>query len=123
MAKASPGPETTVLGTYLADLRASKKLKLREVEEATDNAVSNAYLSQIENGKIKQPSPNILYELAEVYGVSYNQLMEKAGYIVEKSKSSKKKKHGKAATFAVEDLTSEEEAELIKYLAYLRTRK
>ena len=123
MAKASSAPESSSLGTYLADLRAAKKLKLREVEDATDNAVSNAYLSQIENGKIKQPSPNILYELAEVYGVPYNQLMEKAGYIVEKDSSTKKKKHGKAATFAVDDLTSEEEAELIKYLAYLRSRK
>lgn len=111
------------LGSYLADLRATKNMKLREVEEATDRTVSNAYLSQIETGKIRQPSPNVLYRLAEVYGVSYDKLMEKAGYIVETDTTRKKKRHGKAATFAVEDLTDEEEAELLKYLAYLRSRK
>jgi transcriptional regulator with XRE-family HTH domain len=124
MPKASGGPETSSLGTYLADARAAKKLKLRDVEEATDGAVSNAYLSQIENGKIKQPSPNILYHLSVVYGRPYDQLMEKAGYIVESTSSPQRnKKHGKAATFAVDDLTSEEEEELLKYLAYLRSRK
>ena len=41
------------LGGLLADLRTAKGLSLRQVEEATDKAVSNAYLSQLENGKIK----------------------------------------------------------------------
>ncbi|MHC4933777.1 MAG: helix-turn-helix domain-containing protein, partial [Planctomycetota bacterium] len=48
------------LGTLLADLRMAKGLSLREVEEATGKAVSNAYLSQLENGKIKKPSPSVL---------------------------------------------------------------
>jgi hypothetical protein len=48
------------LGALLADLRTAKGLSLREVEEASDKAVSNAYLSQFENGKIKKPSPNVL---------------------------------------------------------------
>lgn len=123
MAKAKGEQGANALGAYLADLRATKKMKLREVEEATEKAVSNAYLSQIETGKIKQPSPNILYKLAQVYGASYDKLMEKAGYIVEADNGKTKKKHGKAATFAVDDLTSEEEEELLKYLAYLRSRK
>ena len=40
------------LSTYLASLRAAKRLTLRQVEEATENAVSNAYLSQLEHGRI-----------------------------------------------------------------------
>jgi HTH-type transcriptional regulator, competence development regulator len=109
--------EKNLLSQYLSDLRAAKGLKLREVEEATGREVSNAYLSQIENGKIKQPSPNILYSLAEVYGVSYESLMEKAGYIVPSGKGKKVPK------CSIDDLTSEEEEELLKYLAFYRTRK
>src|SRR2546425_8968864 len=52
------------LGALLADLRTAKGLSLRQVEEATDRAVSNAYLSQLENGKIQKPSPNVLHSLA-----------------------------------------------------------
>jgi transcriptional regulator with XRE-family HTH domain len=70
---------TNELGALLADLRVAKGLSLREVEEATDKAVSNACLSQLENGKIKKPSPNVLHSLAEVYAVPYEALMEKAG--------------------------------------------
>ena len=43
------------LGEYLASVRADRGLSLREVEKATDKTVSNAYLSQIENGQIKRP--------------------------------------------------------------------
>jgi len=110
------------LSEYLVNIRATKKLTLREVEEATNHAVSNAYLSQLEHGRICKPSPNILYELANVYGVSYETLMEKAGYIatVEHGKHGK---HGRVASFASTDLSQEEEEELLKYLAFLRSRK
>jgi len=70
------------LGALLADLRTAKGFSLREVEEASGKAVSNAYLSQLENGKIKKPSPNVLHSLAEVYVVPYEALMEKAGYLL-----------------------------------------
>jgi transcriptional regulator with XRE-family HTH domain len=57
------------LGALLADLRTAKGMSLREVGEATGRAVSNAYLSQLENGKINKPSPNVLHSLAEVYAI------------------------------------------------------
>jgi HTH-type transcriptional regulator, competence development regulator len=53
-------------------------LTLRAVEQATE--VSNAYLSQLESGKIKQPSPIVLYKLSQLYGVSYADAMRFAGY-------------------------------------------
>ena len=110
------------LGALLADLRTAKGLSLREVEEATGNAVSNAYLSQLENGKIKKPSPNVLHSLAEVYAVPYEALMEKAGYLLpsERNQGGRRKR---LAAFAIDDLTAEEEEELLKYLAFLRSRK
>lgn len=111
------------LSSYLASLRTAKGLTLRQVEEATGKEVSNAYLSQLEHGRIAKPSPNILYSLAGVYGVPYEKLMEKAGYIVAKGTRKAGQKHGRAATFAIDNLTPEEEDELLDYLAYIRSRK
>jgi transcriptional regulator with XRE-family HTH domain len=110
------------LGAVLDDLRTAKGFSLREVEEATGNAVSNAYLSQLENGRIKKPSPNVLHSLSEVYAVPYEALMEKAGYLLP-SEGSEGGHRKKLAAFAIDDLTAEEEEELLKYLAFLRTRK
>jgi transcriptional regulator with XRE-family HTH domain len=108
------------LGTMLADLRRAKGLSLREVEEATGRAVSNAYLSQLENGKIRKPSPNVLHHLAKVYVVPYEALMERAGYLLPIGNGSEHRK--RLAAFAIDDLTAEEEEELLKYLAFLRSR-
>jgi transcriptional regulator with XRE-family HTH domain len=114
--------QSSELGALLADLRTAKGLSLREVEEATGKAVSNAYLSQLENGKIKKPSPNVLHSLAAVYAVPYEALMEKAGYLLP-SEGNKGKNRTRLAVFAIDDLTAEEEEELLKYLAFLRSRK
>ena len=108
------------LGALLSDLRKAKGFSLREVEEATGKAVSNAYLSQLEHGKIKKPSPNVLHSLAEVYVVPYEALMEKAGYLLPSGDGGGRRK--RLAAFAIDDLTAEEEEELLKYLAFLRTR-
>jgi transcriptional regulator with XRE-family HTH domain len=110
------------LGVVLSDLRKAKCFSLREVEQATANAVSNAYLSQLENGKIKKPSPNVLHSLAEVYVVPYETLMEKAGYLLPLEGKNPGRRR-RLAAFAIDDLTAEEEEELLKYLAFLRSRK
>ena len=108
------------LGALLADLRTAKGMSLREVEEATGKAVSNAYLSQLEHGKITKPSPNVLHSLAEVYMVPYEALMEKAGYLSPSESGGGRRE--RLAIFAIDDLTAEEEEELLKYLAFLRSR-
>ncbi|MEM7409951.1 MAG: helix-turn-helix transcriptional regulator [Myxococcota bacterium] len=108
------------LGAILSDLRTAKGMTLREVEEATGASVSNAYLSQLENGKIRKPSPTVLRDLAEVYVVPYDSLMEKAGYLLPSEKKGQRRK--RLAVFAIDDLTAEEEEELLKYLAFLRSR-
>jgi transcriptional regulator with XRE-family HTH domain len=112
--------QPNVLGVVLADLRKAKGLSLREVQEATKGAVSNAYLSQLEHQKIKKPSPNVLRSLAEVYGVPYQTLMEKAGYLV--PDTDERVGRRRLAPFPIDDLTAEEEEELLKYLAFLRFR-
>lgn len=107
------------LGTYLRSLREGK-MTLRQVEEATGREVSNAYLSQLENGKIAKPSPHVLHSLAVVYGMPYDKLMERAGYIAPSSTAARGRKRGRVAAHSVENLTAEEEQELLKYLSWIR---
>src|SRR5215813_3923668 len=66
------------LGELLADARARRKLTLRAVQEAI--GISNAYLSQLETGKVQSPSPVVLHKLSELYGLPYATVMEVAGY-------------------------------------------
>jgi transcriptional regulator with XRE-family HTH domain len=110
-------------GEYFRALRESKKLTLREVEKATN--VSNAYLSQLESGKIKQPSPLTLHKLATFYGVSYEVLMDKVGYPIPKKEDNAAKTEAKinAAAYRIGEITEEEEVELLNYLKFIRTRK
>lgn len=110
------------LGTHLALLRTAAGLSLRQVEEATEREVSNAYLSQLENNKISKPSPNVLHALARVYNTSYEDLMKRAGYVSSDSDSVGRHR-SKAATFAIQGLTPEEEKALIEYLAFIRKQK
>ena len=115
--------EKLTLGKYLASIRSDRNMTLREVEEATNKQVSNAYLSQIEHDKIKKPSPNILHSLAELYSISFDNLMDMAGYFTVPVKRSNDERHGRIATFAEHNLTSEEEEELMQYLQFIRSRK
>lgn len=125
MSKGSPTKRgAQSLGQYLAYVRTTKRMSLREVEEACGGVVSNAYLSQLEHDRITRPSPNILHSLAEVYAVPYETLMEKAGYIATApARNSRTGRHGRVPTFAKEDLSPEEEEALLEYLAFLRSRK
>lgn len=111
------------LGAYLKSLRTGAEMTLRDVEEATGKEVSNAYLSQLETGKIAKPSPNILHSLATVYGASYENLMERAGYIAPGRERVAGEKHGRAATFSIENLSADEELELLKYLSWVRSQR
>jgi HTH-type transcriptional regulator, competence development regulator len=116
-----PAAPDDSLGDHLTRLRSATGLSLREVEEATKKEVSNAYLSQLENNKIVKPSPNVLHALSVVYATSYEDLMRRAGYV--SSDASASGHRAKAATFAVENLTTDEEKALLDYLAFIRNQK
>jgi transcriptional regulator with XRE-family HTH domain len=98
-------------------------MSLRQVEEASNKEVSNAYLSQLETGKILQPSPNVLNTLADIYEIDYIQLMELAGYHPAAKARQSSERHGRIATFAEHNLSQDEEGQLLEYLQFLRTRK
>ena len=107
-------------GEYLKALREAKSLSLREVERQTE--ISNAYLSQMESGKIKQPSPITLNKLAELYGISYNILMEKVGYPISQE-SSRQAPYNPPLAARMGDISDDEELELLQYLKLMRNRK
>jgi transcriptional regulator with XRE-family HTH domain len=111
------------LGQYLGSIRNDRGFTLRKVEEATNKEVSNAYLSQIENDKIEKPSPHILHALAELYGIDTLKLLEMAGYIAASTLRGSDERHSRVATFAEHNLTPEEEATLLEYLRFIRSRK
>jgi len=98
-------------------------MSLRKVEEVTQKEVSNAYLSQLETGKIEKPSPHILLALSSAYEVPYENLMQRAGYLVSSSSRRDDEKHGKAATNSIDNLTRDEEAELLRYLSFYRSSR
>jgi len=115
---------TQLLGAYLRATRQSMGLSLRAVEDKTARAVTNGYLSQIESGAVTKPSPNILWALADAYGVDYGDLLVRAGHRVPHSEETNKR--AILAGFpldAVEELTESERAELLQYIAFLRSRR
>ena len=106
-------------GPYLKRLREAKGLSLREVEKATE--VSNAYVSQLESEKIKQPSPIVLHKLARLYEVPYETLMEKVGYPV--TAPSDVTAPGPATSHRLGNLSEDEETALLEYLAFIRKQR
>ncbi len=107
------------LGDYLKKGRESKGLTLRAVEEST--GISNAYLSQLEGGRIKKPSPVDLHKLCELYGLKYTLAMEYAGYPIPEGMATSTPQQRLLARLG--HTTAEQEDALVDYMEYLRSRK
>jgi len=121
--KAKESESNSELGAFLSKLRKDSGFSLRGVEDATSRMVSNAYLSQLEKGKIKKPSPNILYSLSDVYGVKYEELMRLAGYSPGDADASISSNTESDSGFSIKNLTADERTELMEYLKFYRSRK
>lgn len=106
----------TEFGNYLNALRKKKGYTLRKVEEIS--GVSNAYLSQLENGKIKSPSLSVLHKLSKAFGVSYSLLMKHAGFPLHDDSLT-----NQGYNSQVGPVTEEEAKELIEYLHFIRSRR
>lgn len=66
-------------GKYIRKHRTINKVSLRQAEKST--GVSNPYISQLERGLRPPPSPYIIRQIANGYGISYEGLLRKAGYL------------------------------------------
>lgn len=113
----------STLGLSLKEARKNLSFTLRQVEDAT--GISNAYLSQLENDKIKNPSVNILSKLSSIYHISLKQLLLK-GNLIEKDKNKKEEKNlnfAQRVAFKSEDLSEDERKEVLRYLEYIKTHR
>ncbi|GAB4159365.1 MAG: hypothetical protein Tsb0033_13800 [Winogradskyella sp.] len=111
------------IGTTLKEARKNLTLTLRQVEEMS--GISNAYLSQLENGKIKSPSVNVLSKLSSIYRVPLKQLLIKAN-IIESEKAKKEEDNlnfAQRVAFSSEDLSDDERKEVLRYLEYIKTHR
>ena len=68
-----------LVGSVLRRARMHRQLSLREVERRIGR--SNAYLSQVERGLIKQPDPIVLLELSELYGLNFSTIAKWALWV------------------------------------------
>jgi transcriptional regulator with XRE-family HTH domain len=107
------------LGELLADARKRQKLTLRAVQQAV--GISNAYLSQLETGKVQSPSPVVLHKLSEIYGLSYASVMEAAGYPV--PQKAKTDSTANRLASRIGKTTPEEEDALVEYLRFIRSQR
>jgi HTH-type transcriptional regulator, competence development regulator len=110
------------LGEFLAAGRKQKGLTLRAVEEGAK--VSNGYLSQLESGRIAEPSPSVLHRLSTLYELSYAKALVLAGHPMPASISpadSTDVPHPLAARIGT--VTDAEADELAEYLKFLRRRR
>jgi transcriptional regulator with XRE-family HTH domain len=103
--------ERLSLGQTLKRARRLAALTLRQVEESAE--ISNAYLSQLENDKIKKPSANVLYKLATIYCIELDELLFAAGII---------NKRDAIKTLKPYNITPAEEKQLLEYLHFLRSK-
>lgn len=96
-------------------------MTLRAVEKQT--GISNAYLSQLEHGKIQTPAPPYLHKLATLYRVPYARLMELAGYPVPGVADGDAPPALDRVAARIGTVTKAEEDALVEYLEFLRSRR
>jgi transcriptional regulator with XRE-family HTH domain len=115
-------PAAEGLGPLLRRLRGIKGAKLREVE--TETGVSNAYLSQLENGSTANPSAQVLHKLSGYYGVPYEALMEAAGHVQRATTARPDRRLGAIEVALMSaKLTDDEQAKVAEFVEFLRSQR
>ena len=115
-------------GRYLKETRTKLRLSLRNVEAKTEGRVRNAFLSQIENGKVGLPNIDLLADLSHVYYLDFWNLLWRAGYQIPKEYPGLTSPEQKGWTPLVinklEDLhlTEEELDEVLDYADFVKER-
>lgn len=67
-------------GQYLHNLREERRWSLRDIQEKTNNEVSNAYLSQLESGKKNIPTLKVMQRIADAFELPIEVFLKEAGY-------------------------------------------
>jgi len=109
------------LGQHLAELRQGKGLTFRDLEQKT--GISNGYLNLLEHGRVKRPAPEVLFKLANFYGVPFSSLMAIAGYPREEAERGTTSRSQEVATALLKDLTKDELTQVRNFIGYLKTER
>lgn len=115
-------------GAFLRRLRQQRGWSLREVEAKTGGKVHNAYLSQVESGKILRPSLETMVQLSLVFNIDFWTLATESGLlpkdVPEKPKTSQQPHPLEMIPRKkVEDLTFEELELVSEFIDFLKWRR
>lgn len=113
-----------LVGQVLRRAREHHRLSLREVERRIGR--SNAYLSQVERGLIKQPDLVVLLELAELYGLNFSLLANWANWVSSGGDSSEDTGRYDSTTILVHkvmELDAEERIQVLDYVEGLLRKR
>lgn len=105
------------LGEFIADHRIAKKLSSRKLAEIAN--ISHTEIHRLENGERKKPSPPVLKAIANALGVSFEEIMQAAGYMEDKLPLPVIK----ASIFYTEDLNDQEISEVRNFIEFLRSKR
>jgi HTH-type transcriptional regulator, competence development regulator len=108
------------LGEQLRALREVKRKSVRKV--AAETGLSNAYLSQLERGVARNPSPRMLAKLAEYYEAPHESLMGAAGY-VKPTKTRTETPSSLEVLLRSAKLNVEEEEEVKRFVRFLKSKR
>jgi len=108
------------LALVLAEARRERGLSLRDVERRT--GVRSGHLSQIETGIILKPEMALLWELAALYDLDFEQLLALAGYAGAET-SARQRNRMTVALRALTQLTPAEQQEALRFMAELKARR
>jgi HTH-type transcriptional regulator, competence development regulator len=114
-----PTPET--LGKTLATARARSGLSLRAVERRT--GIRSGHLSQIETDQIAKPEMAILWDLATLYGIDFEVLLERSGQARGGGSSDRARQRMTVALRAMRELSPAEQTEALRFMAQLKARR
>jgi transcriptional regulator with XRE-family HTH domain len=107
------------LATVLRAAREASGLSLRDVERRT--AIRNAHVSQLETGAISKPDMALLWELASVYELDFDDLLRLAGYPAGAERGERQRLS--VALRALGELTAAEQEEALRFMAELKRRR
>ena len=116
--------KSQTFGEELRNQRLIRRLSLRQAEDAIKKftggvKISNAYISQLENDVVTNPTVKILSILSQFYKVDFNYLVE----LINPEISTNSKRQSRS-TFAItmNEVSRQEQRELIQYLGFMRSR-
>jgi len=112
---------SVTLGKTLAAARARSGLSLRAVERRT--GIRSGHLSQIETDQIAKPEMAILWDLATLYNIDFEVLLERSGQSRGGEASARARQRMTVAMRAMRELSPAEQTEALRFMAQLKARR